>query len=111
MNGLRLSARAPLSAPLRAATPARLVNTRIAAFTRSISQTQIAGLHSNSTSSLRVGLLPLRSQFLPESFLADQASPQSRRSLHQSSSLRQEKKKGKDAAKDGPKEESATQET
>lgn len=111
MNGLRLSARAPLSAPLRAATPARLVNTRIAAFTQSISQAQIAGLHSNSISSLRIGLLPLRSQFLPESFLADQASPQSRRSLHHSASLRQEKKEGKDAAKDGPKEESATQET
>lgn len=111
MNGLRLSARAPLSAPLRAATPARAVNTRIAAFTQSISQAQIAGLHSNSTSSLRVGLLPLRSQFLPESFLADQASPRSKRSLHQSASLRQEKKENKDAAKEAPKEESATQES
>ncbi|OBT67152.1 hypothetical protein VE03_04536 [Pseudogymnoascus sp. 23342-1-I1] len=111
MNGLRLSARAPLSAPLRAATPARPVNTRIAAYTQSISQAQIASLHSNSTSSLRVGLLPLRSQFLPESFLADQTSPRSKRSLHQSAWLRQEKKDSKDAAKDAPKEESATQES
>lgn len=108
MNRLRLSARAPLRSPLRIATTTQPLNSRIATYSQLISQVQIANLHSNSTSSLRSGLFPLRSQFLPESFRAEQASQQSRRNLHQTAWLRQE---NKETAKNAPKEESASQET
>lgn len=107
MNGLRLSARRPLRSPSRIATTTQPLNSRIAAYTQLINQVQVANLHSNPTSSLRLGLFPLRSQFLPESFRAGQASQRSTRNLHQTAWLRQE---DKETAKNASKKESAGKE-
>lgn len=101
MYRVRSSAlRAPLNTPLRVSSGAQPVYGRATAYTRLLNQAQVANLSTPSSSSLRPALLPLRSQFLSESF------QDNTRSLHQSAWLAQEAK-----AKEAPKEESTTDKT